>query len=409
MRRTAFLGAAAAAALVGAASAEPREPGQTPKLDSAEAGMWDVMAKAEAEAKRSADLNTDPALNAYVREVTCKVAQAYCPELRVYVMDRPLVNATMAPNGYGEVWSGLLLRAEDEAELAFVLGHEVTHYVENHSIERHTAHKNRQNLVMALSVGVAVGGAVVAANAGPYGDPGAVLDATGSLIDAIYLSSIAAYFRFSRDNENEADIKGVRRASAAGYRGDAAPGSWRDIMAETAASDFDRVRRSDARLGVFDSHPLNADRVQRLEAEAKTLPAAGQSGRDRHRAAIRPHLARWLKDDLRRRDFGQTLYILDRLAVGGEDAGVISFYRGETYRLRRRDGDAALAEAEYAAAAQHPDAPVAVWRELGDLRRKRGDTAGAAQAYAAYLEKAPAAEDAWLVQDALQTLKKASS
>jgi len=304
MQRTALLACAAAALAAIPAAAEPRAPGQTPKLDTAEAGMWDVFAKAEAEAKRSADLNADPAVNAYVREVTCRVAQAYCPELRIYVMDRPIPNATMAPNGYGEVWSGLLLRAEDEAELAFVLGHEVTHYVENHSIERHTAHKNRQNLVMALSIGVAVGGAVAAANTGPYGDPGAVLDATGSLIDAIYLSSIAAYFRFSRENEVEADLQGIRRASAAGYRGDAAPGSWKDLMAETAASDFEKVRRRDARLGVFDSHPLNAERVQRLEQEAKALPSAGQSGRERHRAAIRPHLARWLKDDLRRRDFG---------------------------------------------------------------------------------------------------------
>jgi Zn-dependent protease with chaperone function len=388
------------------AQATPRPPGQTPQPDSAEAGLWELMAKAEKEAQRSAELNTDPVLNAYVRGVTCKVAPEYCKELRIYVMDRPFVNASMAPNGYGEVWSGILLRAEDEAGLAFVLGHEVSHYAENHSAEALQAHKNRSNLALAVSIGVAVAGVAAASQVGPYGDPRAIMDATGNLIDAIYLGSISAYFRFSRENESEADVQGIHRSAAAGYRPIAAPESWRVIMSENTASDFERVRKRDARLGIFDSHPLNTDRVKVLEAEAAKLSKDGDSGRDRLRAAIRPHLGRWLKDDLRRRDFGQTLYILDRLALSGDDLGVINFYRGEAYRLRRGPLDLQSAQSAYTAAAALPDAPVAVWRELGDMRRRSADSAGALLAYETYLAKAPTAEDAWLVQDSIQSLKK---
>jgi hypothetical protein len=113
-----------------------------------------------------------------------------------------------------------------------------------------------------------------------------------------------------------------------------------------------------------------------------------------------------LKDDLRRRDFGQTLHILARLEAAEEDLGVINFYRGEAYRLRREPEDFARAEAAYLAASQHADAPVAVWRELGDLRRRRQSVDEALVAYETYLTLAPSADDAWLVQDAMTSLKK---
>jgi beta-barrel assembly-enhancing protease len=388
------------------AAAELRKPGVRPATDTPEAGLWDLMDKAEAQARRSAEVNTDPALNAYVRDLTCKIAPEYCAELRIYIMDRPFVNASMGPNGYGEVWSGLLLRAESEAELAFVLGHEVSHFAENHTAEQLQAHKVRQNLVLAASIGVAVLGASAAASATTYDGAQSIIDATGNLIDAMYLGSIAAYFRFSREHETESDRLGVRRITAAGYPATAAPQMWRITVQENAASDFDRVRKRDARLGIFDSHPLTKERLRELEAEAAKLPTAGDEGRDRLRAAIRPHLGRWLRDDLRRRDFGQTLFLIDRLASTKTDRGVLEFYRGETYRLRRKEGDEALAEAAYAAASMEADAPDALWRELGDLRRRRGDAAGALIAYETYLQRAPAAEDAWLVQDALHALKK---
>ena len=115
-------------------------------------------------------------------------------------------------------------------------------------------------------------------------------------------------------------------------------------------------------------------------------------------------LAAWLRDDLRRRDFGGTLVVIERLAVDGEDLGVLNYYRGEAYRMRRGEGDLARARDAYLASTAQPDAPAAVWRELGDIRRRDGDIVGAKAAYETYLAKAPQAEDAWLVQDGLSNL-----
>ena len=234
-----------------------------------------------------------------------------------------------------------------------------------------------------------------------------MIDATGNLIDTLYLANIAGYFRFSRANETEADTLGLQAAHAAGYPATAAAASWTSVIKEAEASDFERKRKRPAQVGVFDSHPLSSQRVEALTQQASRLPAIEDAGRaERHRAAIRPHLSAWLRDDLRRRDFGETLFIIERLSSRGEDLGVLGFYRGEAHRLRRQDGDLAKARAAYEAASAHPDAPAALWRELGEIYRRDNDTAKARVAFETYLARAPSAEDTWLVEESLASLKQ---
>jgi hypothetical protein len=129
----------------------------------------------------------------------------------------------------------------------------------------------------------------------------------------------------------------------------------------------------------------------------------------RYRAVIRPHLDAWLRDDLRRRDYGQTLYVIDRLSEVGGDEGLLQFYRGEAYRQRRADGDAAAALKAYQASIQQTDAPLAAWRELGDAMTKAKDRTGAVAAYQAYLAKAETADDRWLVEANLKTLTESGA
>ena len=203
---------AAALALSGPVQAAERLAGSRPDIASVEGGLWGEMDKVEAEARTRGDLNRDPALNAYVHEIMCKVAGPHCADLRVYVMDRPYFNASMAPNGYTEIWSGLLLRASDEAEVAYVLGHEFGHFVETHSLERYAARKMRASVAMAASVVVAVAGASSAAGATTSGEAQSIIDATRGTIDLIYYAQMAALFRFTREQESEADLLGQRRA-----------------------------------------------------------------------------------------------------------------------------------------------------------------------------------------------------
>jgi Zn-dependent protease with chaperone function len=390
----------AAAQEAGPQAPPPSRARPDPSTD--EAGLWAEMDRAEARARASAFLVTDDQLTSYVRGVACRVAAEHCGDLRFYVMAIPIANAQMAPNGYSEIWTGLLLRIENEAQLAFVLSHETTHFVENHSIERWRALRNRSNLALIASAGIAVAGIDAAMDYPEAAQD--ILEATGHLIDAIHLATIASIFGFSRENEQEADALGFDRMLRAGYDPVAGATLWSTQIAGTNASDNPDVRRREARASIFNTHPLNEDRVEALRHLAQEHPIPGETFRGRYRAAIRPHLDGWLRAELRGRDFGQTLYILDRLAAHGEDLGLVEFYRGEIHRIRRGEGDRERAVQHYANSTAQPDAPAAAWRELGEYAARDQRNAEAAAYFTSYLERAPNAEDRALIEARLAQL-----
>jgi beta-barrel assembly-enhancing protease len=379
------------------ALAQARPAGQRPALGTVEASIWDLSAKAELDAKRAGQLITDPALNAYVNGIRCKVATEYCSDMRTYLMMRPAFNASMAPNGYMEVWSGLLLRADNEAQVAFVIAHETGHFQENHSIEAWRNMRSRANWAMGLSI-----------VAGAAGAPSYVGD-------LIYLGAIASVFGFSRENESEADAIGFRRAVDAGY--DPAQGGelWRLLIGESAASQFPDVRRREARSSIFNTHPVSLVRATTLDEMSRQAIATAASnatstkqwtvGRETHRAAIRPYLGQWLREELRRRDYGQTEDLIKRLKSQNTDFGVLTFYEGELYRLRRKEGDLDRALIAYQAASAYPDAPADTWRELGDAQTRAGKTAEALAALQTYLTKAPNATDRALVAARIERMR----
>jgi predicted Zn-dependent protease len=385
-----------------------RLPGQLPASRSDEANLWAVMEAAEQAAKGSPDRIMDPNFNAYVKTLTCRLAPEYCGELRVYIMQRPSFNASAAANGYIELWSGLLLRADSEDALGFVLGHEITHYAQNHAIETQRAAKLRSNLKFALSLAVNWTGQAVAANASTVQAANDTVHAATAINELLYLGAIAAYLQYSRNNETEADQAGLERAVRAGLDAKAAARIWRDLIAENQASDFPTRRRQSIGSSIFSTHPINAARMlalsQGAQDTAEASDAQTQQRRRAYRQQIRPFLSTWLRDDLGRRDYGQTLLVIERLSELGEDMGVLNFYRGEALRQRRANGDLAKARAAYQAATLFADAPSQAWRNLGDLALKDGETGTAQSAYLTYLDRAPLAQDRWIITEAIKAL-----
>lgn len=378
-------------------TAQSRPAGQRPPVNTVEASIWDLSDKAELDAKRAGQLVTDPTLNAYVNGIRCKVAAEYCGDMRVYLMARPAFNASMAPNGYMEIWTGLLLRADNEAQVAFLISHEIGHFQESHSIEAWRNKRSRANWAMGLSI-----------VAGAAGAPSYVGD-------LIYLGAVASVFGFSRENESQADAMGFRRAVEAGY--DPAQGGelWRLLIGESAASEFPDIRRREARSSIFNTHPVSLVRATTLDGMSRMAVAAQTAnattarpwivGREAHRAAIRPFLGQWLRDELRRRDYGQTIDLLKRLKLQNTDMGVLTFYEAELFRLRRKEGDLDRALATYRTATTFPDAPVDAWRELGDALIRVNNKSDAVIALQTYLTKAPTAPDRALVAARLDRMR----
>lgn len=387
-KRSLFICAAALLTSCAATDVAQREPGSRPENKSTdEAGIWRQMEKAEQRARTSGERIYDKKLNDYIHNIQCKIAPEYCDDIRIYVMQRPYSSATMAPNGYMEVWSGLLLRSENEAQLAFVLGHETGHFEENHSLEQWRTMRNTANALMIVSV------AGAAAGVGLVGDLG-------------YLVAIASLFAFSREKEEEADLLGIIRLDRAGYAASEAAKSWENLIAEVEDSSFRSKKRKIARASIFSTHPVTKERVRYLTEKAKTLSYGTKLGQDQHIAVISPFLENWFREDLRLKDYGTSLHLLTRYEKAGIRPGLVYYMTGEAYRLRREDGDNELAIGAYQKATKYADTPAAAHRALADFHVKKGEDAAALKSYRVYLDKAPAAPDKELIVHRIQTLQR---
>jgi hypothetical protein len=185
-------------------------------LNTDEAGLWMIFEQAERDIRRSPLLIKDPALNACARR-RLQDRGPRCGEIRIYILDIPMFNASMAPNGMMHVWSGLLLRAENEAQLAFVLGHELKHYTAKHSLERWRSLRDTANALAFFSL--------IAAGAG-----------VGFVGTLAQLAALGSLFSYNRDQEREADAGGLEALSASGYDVRAGAAIWAALMEEQKAN-----------------------------------------------------------------------------------------------------------------------------------------------------------------------------
>lgn len=380
----------AAACLLAACSTTDhgaRVAGQRPSnLQSTEASMWYEMSAFEKALPQSGRVIEDPALRARASDIACTLAGDHCADMRVYIVRDPSFNASMAPNGMMLIHSGLLLRAETEDEVAFVLGHEFVHFLENHSLERYGAVRNAN--IAGTVVGTVLGGA----GAGAFSSLG-------------YAAAMGGAFSFSRDQELEADRMGLEFVRAKGFDPAGAAAIWKNLLTELEATSNKKKAKDINRNGMFDTHPLIQERIRLLDSAA-VVPPQTDDARRSYRALIRPHLQDWLLDVVADGDHGSALALTGRLQGLGEDDGVIQYVRARIYLMRGEDGDKVSAETALTDAITHPDAPPAAWRELGTLHRERGDLAKAAGFLRTYLDTSPSAPDRALVESYISDLEE---
>ena len=183
-------------------------------------------------------LHSNRRLQSYIQ----RIAEAMIPfaledrpgiEYHIKVIDAPEeINAFAVPGGFIYVYSGLLLVAEDEAEIAGVLAHEIGHIVGRHSINQLAA-RFGMGLLITLTLGEDL-----------------------ELLGQIGASLASA--RFSRDDEREADTFGVRYSMAAGYD----PHGLLRFFARLKELEG---RRPSSLEKLFASHPPTDERIRRIE------------------------------------------------------------------------------------------------------------------------------------------------
>ena len=196
-----------------------------------------------------AKLSTDPTTNALVTRVGARIAAATgrtdLPWEFKVIDDPQTVNAFALPGGKVAVYTGILSITKDEAGLAAVLGHEVSHVIARHSAERVSEQ-------LSLQLGAQMVGAVLGVNS-QVTQAGA-----GLLVNAVLLP-------WGRRQESEADHLGLVFMAKAGYDPHAARDLW--------------VRMADASKGgqrppeFLSTHPSEETRIRQIDA---WLPEAMQ-------------------------------------------------------------------------------------------------------------------------------------
>jgi len=203
-------------------------------------------------------VSSDPALNARVTRIGQRIAQAVGTELpdakwEFVVFDSKELNAFALPGGKVGVYSGLMQLAENDAELATVMGHEI-----GHVLARHGAERMSEAMVIA-GVG-ALGAAVVEKKTQ---DP-----ATKELFELAYggATTLGRVLPHSRSNESEADRMGAVYAARAGYDPRAAITFWQKMVAQKQAADKASAGGADKISALFSTHPADEKRIADLKA-----------------------------------------------------------------------------------------------------------------------------------------------
>jgi predicted Zn-dependent protease len=198
----------------------------------------------------------DPDTNAYLERVGMSLVPKETPEYvtwRFRAVRDLEVNAFALPNGSIYVNSGLLARMENEAQIAGVLGHEITHVTNRHT---YLEYRSMRKKMVAIDIMVAA-----ASGAGYAGVNPGIVNALGNLLPMIVVSTV---FGYSRELEHEGDVYSVNRLAIQGY----------DLRQFSRG--FELLRKGPevdlSKEPVFwASHPKLNDRVQYVAAQADQL------------------------------------------------------------------------------------------------------------------------------------------
>ncbi len=390
-------GCACCAGLAGIADARISPQSMTPLItrgyrptEKDEQGLWQQYERVEHEIAGSNLLLQDKALTSYVGDLTERVGGPAAKDLRIYLAHIPEFNAFMAPTGFMVVFTGLLTRMRDEAQLAGVIAHEAGHFLRRHHIRGWRDLRRKSDVLTILAMGAGVGGA----GAGVY---------LGDAVRLAEMGAILSLFAYSRELEAEADAMGLRLISEAAYDPTAMPETWQQLIEEIEASARMRKKRPHRGYSLFATHPAPASRMADLRASSQEMRGASgpqARGLERFLKAIAAHRNGFLDDQVKLNDPGASLYIIQNLAKDGWN-GLLRFHEAEVWRLRGEKGDDLHAAQGYAAAIAFPDAPPEAWRNHGYALAKAGRREEAKAALSRYLALAPQASDAPMVRFSL--------
>ena len=229
----------------------------------------------------------------------------------------PVPNAFALPNGSIYINTGLLALLDDENQLAAVIAHEITHVS-----ERHTYLRNRslRKIMLTMNIINTIG------NWNPIGGPaGLAISLIASVSPFMLAISVLGY---SKDQEKEADLEGLKAAAAAGFVPDGMPNSFRamqkDVEGEQLNSFYSDHPKLQERVN-YTTSSISADARKLTAEEAKTAKSdylTVMEIADRHDVELAINEGR----------FRSAVFVSQKLVSLHPDSSENVFYLAESYR-----------------------------------------------------------------------------
>ncbi len=215
---------------------------------------------------QGAQYTVDPALNAYVKRIGLKLARASeFPNLPYdfTVINNGEMNAWALPGGKIAINRGLLSELNDEAQLASVLAHEISHVTKRHSARMQKKAQGASLLGALIGIGVGM-------KAPQYQD---------LAMQGFSIAAYGAQANYSRDYELQADSAGMNMMAASGYD-PAAAVELQEIFLQQSKN-----RKSSALSQLFASHPPSQERISANKLTASKMPRGGMRGKTEYQKA----------------------------------------------------------------------------------------------------------------------------
>jgi predicted Zn-dependent protease len=392
------------------------------KPEADELKLWAQAEKEEQQLQKKTRPYDDPLLEEYLGRIGDKllpdeVRAAGGPGFRFGVIRDPTLNAFAMPNGRIYFHTGLLSRLDNEAQLAMIVGHEMTHVTNRHALSFTRDIQNKQILYTVLAIAASIGVAVAAGSRAQTGDyvGAAVLSQTANVLLGLglQLAAIASINGYGRDLERDADAGGMDKLVRAGYDPKEAPKVFELLRAQSKEG-------GSLEAFFFGSHPKLTERVETTTELVKTKYAAAAaestSVKDtedfglRLRTVVRENA----RLDIQAGRFKLAEDQLERvLAITPKDP-IAHLYYGDLYRLqsqRARDiadkaDKARKALERYERSAALDPAFPDPFRQLGFLYYQQKDPAKARDAFQKYLALKPDAADAKRIKEYLVELDR---
>jgi len=350
--------------------------------------LWRRSEEEEKILDRSGLIYEDKELEAYLNEVARRLQPpevfTYIP-FKIKVIKNPYLNAFAFPNGVIYIHTGILARMDNEAQLATLLAHEMTHATHRHAVKGFRDIKNKTAFLATIQV--TLGGL-----GGGVGDLATLLGTVGTM---------AAVTGYSRDLEREADVEGLRLMVNAGYDPREAPKLFIHLKKELEEENIKEPF-------FFGTHPRLQERIENYETLIKTR-YRDHTGGIKNTEIFLGKIYKVILDNARldlkagRFKFAQR-GVEKYLTIKPDDARAY-YLLGEIFRQRNKEGDMQKAKEYYKKAISIDPSYAEPHKGIGLIHYKEGEKQLAKKHLELYLSLSPQAADRAYIEEYIKSLQ----